>query len=86
VSITAGAYLAMTKFTSQFSETDQQNDQFIFVIHCGDSVNGKRTKQTRECLNLFIRSLVVNSFFDIVPFGSNFEVFFPEPDHSDEKP
>jgi hypothetical protein len=45
----------------------------------------KRIKQTRECLNLFIRSLSDDSFFNIVRFESNFKALFPEAVNSDEE-
>jgi hypothetical protein len=42
-------------------------------------------KQTRECLNLFIRSLSDKSFFNIIPFESNFKALFPEAVNSDKE-
>jgi hypothetical protein len=76
--ITAGRYFALTKFTPQFSDSDRENDEFIFVIDCSGSMGGRRIAQARECLGLFIRSLPANSFFNLVRFGSRFDTVFPE--------
>jgi hypothetical protein len=76
--LTAGRYFALTKFTPQFSDSNRENDEFIFVIDCSGSMSGQRIARARECLSLFIRSLPSGSFFNIVRFGSNFKFLFPE--------
>ena len=50
--------------------------EFIFVIDCSGSMEGQSIKRASECLEVFIRSLPVNSYFNIVCFGSSFNKLF----------
>ena len=50
--------------------------EFIFLIDCSSSMYGSSIKKASECLDLFIRSLPVNSYFNIIIFGTTFEMLF----------
>ena len=50
--------------------------EFIFLIDCSGSMSGNSIRKASECLDLFIRSLPVNSYFNIIRFGSSFEKLF----------
>ena len=52
------------------------NSEFIFVIDCSYSMEGKSIKKASECLELFIRSLPPNSYFNIFRFGSSYKKLF----------
>ncbi|KAK8872015.1 von Willebrand factor A domain-containing protein 5A [Tritrichomonas musculus] len=58
---------------------DKQSDspkEFIFVIDCSGLMGGTTIKKVSECLEVFIRSLPANSYFNIVRFGSKYEKLF----------
>ena len=56
--------------------TDQTNTEFVFVVDCSGSMCGTSIKRAGECLELFIRSLPENSYFNVIRFGSSFEKLF----------
>jgi hypothetical protein len=85
VGVRAGRFIAATFYIPRAPEKALENNEFIFVIDCSGSMSGQRIKQARLCLSLFIRSLPPCSFFNIVRFGSNFEMLFPEAVKYDEK-
>jgi hypothetical protein len=59
-------------------KTGVDNNEFIFVVDCSGSMGGKRIEQARFCLDLFIRSLPEDCYFNIVRFGSRYEKLFEE--------
>ncbi|CAF4112423.1 unnamed protein product [Rotaria sp. Silwood2] len=62
----------------QVRENDQANE-FIFVVDCSGSMESdNKIGLTRKAVLLFLKSLPVNSYFNIIRFGSTFEAIFPE--------
>jgi hypothetical protein len=75
--VSSGGYFALTHFTAELPGSERENNEFVFVVDCSGSMGGRRIAQARECLQIFIRSLAPNSFFNLVRFGSTFEKLFP---------
>ena len=60
---------------------DEENmplNEFVFVVDCSGSMKGDSIKNASECLELFVRSVPNNSFFNVVFFGSSFYKLFDE--------
>lgn len=51
---------------------------FIFVIDRSGSMHGARIETAKEALIYFIKSLPPDSYFNVVSFGSEFELMFEE--------
>ena len=54
-----------------------KNNEFIFVVDCSGSMSGARIRSARECLDAFLSSLPVGSYFNVVRFGSSYKSLFP---------
>ncbi|KAL3888724.1 hypothetical protein ACJMK2_001087 [Sinanodonta woodiana] len=52
--------------------------EFIFVIDRSGSMQGEKIRSAKETLLLFLKSLPVNCYFNVIGFGSHFESLFPE--------
>ena len=52
--------------------------EFIFLVDCSGSMGGNPIKNAAECLEIFIKSLPSNSFFNIFRFGSKYEKLFDD--------
>jgi hypothetical protein len=76
LSYCSGQCLSITAFLPAPPETPAVHD-VVFIVDCSGSMRGNRIGQARFCLDLFIRSLPENSFFNVVRFGSSFELLFP---------
>ncbi|KAL3888727.1 hypothetical protein ACJMK2_001090 [Sinanodonta woodiana] len=55
--------------------------EFIFIIDRSGSMQGKKMQSAKETLLLFLKSLPVKSFFNVIGFGSDFESLFQEGSH-----
>ena len=51
--------------------------EFVFVVDRSGSMSGGQIAQAGRALELFVRSLPVDSFFNVVSFGSNHTLLFP---------
>jgi hypothetical protein len=69
LSVCAGNFLSLTVFLPESPPTEAETE-FVFVVDCSGSMSGNRIQQARFCLDLFIRSLPPNSYFNVVRFGS----------------
>ncbi|KAK8852775.1 von Willebrand factor A domain-containing protein 5A [Tritrichomonas musculus] len=56
--------------------TNQSHSEFVFVVDCSGSMSGNSIKKAGECLELFIKSLPTNSYFNVIQFGSRFHKLF----------
>lgn len=52
--------------------------EFIFLIDRSGSMDGKKIQNAKKALLLFLKSLPVDSYFNVIGFGSRFESLFPE--------
>ncbi|CAH1801770.1 unnamed protein product [Owenia fusiformis] len=52
------------------------NAEYIFVVDRSGSMGGKRIIQAKETLHLFLKSLPVGSYYNIVSFGSSYKTLF----------
>jgi len=77
-----GSYAAMVSFFPNlaFAET---KTELVFLIDRSGSMEPKE-RELREAMELFIRSLPANCFFNIVGFGSNYQTFFPNSKRYDD--
>ncbi len=50
--------------------------EYIFIVDRSGSMSGDRIKHAKETLLLFLKSLPVGCYFNILGFGSNYEVLF----------
>lgn len=74
-----GQYLVLSFFgkdVATLASRETQNREFVFVVDCSGSMAGGRIKRARECMDVFLRSLPVGSYFNIIRFGSRFTSLF----------
>ncbi|CAF3602122.1 unnamed protein product [Rotaria sordida] len=77
-------YAVLLAFTPRLSDfikisngKDETNTEFIFIVDCsGSMTEDSRIGLAREAMLLFIRSLPVGAHFNIIRFGSNFDILF----------
>ncbi|CAF3685831.1 unnamed protein product [Adineta steineri] len=56
--------------------------EFIFIVDCSYSMDDEnRINLARDALRLFIRSIPPDAHFNIIRFGSNYEILFPYTTH-----
>jgi uncharacterized protein with von Willebrand factor type A (vWA) domain len=56
------------------SGQDVSNQIFIFLIDRSGSMDGDKMEMAKDALKLFILSLPKGAMFEVVSFGSNFEI------------
>ncbi|OHS97296.1 breast cancer suppressor candidate 1,bcsc-1 [Tritrichomonas foetus] len=69
-------YVAISSFPNipqEIASSRSKNQEFVFVIDCSGSMSGGSIKRAKECLLLFIHSLPINCYFNVVQFGSTFK-------------
>ena len=59
--------------------------EFVFVIDCSGSMDGLSIRKASECLNLFIKSLPYNCYFNVIRFGTEYKKLFEDSVLYDEK-
>ena len=85
--LSAGKYLALSVTGRELGErmSEAKNNEFVFVVDCSGSMSGSRIVSARESLQVFISSLRLGSYFNVVPFGSRFEPLFRSCQEYNEK-
>tara|TARA_R110002050_G_C8706047_1_gene495212 strand:- start:204 stop:692 length:489 start_codon:yes stop_codon:yes gene_type:complete len=72
-----GSLAAMVTLFPKFQFQDVRTE-IVFVIDRSGSMGGSRIQHARDAMQLFMRSLPEDCFFNIVGFGSRFEKLFPD--------
>ena len=72
-----GSPAVMLNFFPKF-ETKRAACEFIFVIDRSGSMSGSYIKSARETLLLFLKSMPPGCNFNIIGFGSSYQVLFPD--------
>eukprot|EP00090_Calanus_glacialis_P038770 TRINITY_DN6757_c0_g1_i1.p1 TRINITY_DN6757_c0_g1~~TRINITY_DN6757_c0_g1_i1.p1 ORF type:complete len:929 (+),score=240.22 TRINITY_DN6757_c0_g1_i1:18-2804(+) len=72
-----GSSVAMLSFVPGFKLKDHQVEA-VFLVDCSGSMSGQSMNLAKEALQVFLHSLPVNSFFNIILFGSTFKSLFPQ--------
>ncbi|KAK8838496.1 von Willebrand factor A domain-containing protein 5A [Tritrichomonas musculus] len=62
-----------------YNDATHIEKEFVFLIDCSGSMSGDSIKNASECLELFLRSLQANTYFNIVLFGSTYKTLFKKP-------
>ena len=85
----AGTYLALNFYGHGLEDRldlcQETNNEFVFVVDCSDSMWGDRLLKARQCLDLFIRSLPIGCYFNIISFGSSYDMLFKRSTKLDER-
>lgn len=80
----AGRRAALLVFQPKF-DVEEAPSEIVFVVDRSGSMEGTSIAEARNALQLCLRSLVPGTRFNIVGFGSSFELLFPESRPYDEK-
>ena len=60
-------------------ELDSERAEIVFVVDCSGSMSGWNMRQASRAMQLFLRSLPVDCFVNIVRFGSRYTSLWPSP-------
>ena len=71
------SHVAMLTFVPDFKLADQKMEA-IFLVDCSGSMSGSSMDLAKEALLVFIHSLPVSSYFNVIIFGSSHKSLFPE--------
>ncbi len=78
-----GRTVAMVAFQPRF-EAAEAPSELVFVVDRSGSMDGTSIAEARNALQLCLRSLTEGTRFNVVGFGSRFEMLFPESRPYDE--
>merc|ERR1719186_1973842 len=67
----------MLSFVPEFKLKDHQVEA-VFLVDCSGSMRGQSMNLAKEALQVFLHSLPVSSYFNIILFGSSFQSLFPQ--------
>ena len=59
--------------------------EFVFVLDWSGSMSGSGIQKATEALKIFLNSMPVGSFFNVLSFGSNFNYMFDDSKEYSEK-
>ncbi|KAL4502149.1 hypothetical protein ABPG72_000384 [Tetrahymena utriculariae] len=57
---------------------NSSRSEFIFLLDRSGSMSGQPISRACQALTLFLKSLPTDSYFNIISFGSRFELLFPQ--------
>jgi len=69
-------YIGLVKKIPDVEEDVQVNREFIFLLDRSGSMEGEKIKQAIDALIIFISSLPIGSKFNVLSFGSNYQLLF----------
>ena len=76
----AGKYMAVNMFCRSLDDlappSEDSKKEFVFIVDCSGSMYGVKITQAKTCLDLFIRSLPVGCYFNVICFGSTYQPLF----------
>ncbi|OWA53889.1 putative von Willebrand factor A domain-containing protein 5A, partial [Hypsibius exemplaris] len=73
-----GKYVAMLSFVPQFKASAQAKTEIIFVVDCSGSMDSEgKIEDARRALQIALRGIPKESYFNIFLFGSDFKSLFP---------
>ncbi|KAH3765297.1 von willebrand factor a [Pelomyxa schiedti] len=67
----------LLSYDPQIENTSVLPLEFIFIVDCSGSMAGMRIERAKLALKLCLRGLPVNSYFNLIAFGTNFKKLFP---------
>ena len=77
-----GDQAALFRFYPTFEELPQEPDamaEVLFVLDCSGSMSGSSIAEAKQATELSLRSLSEGDFFNIIRFGSTYELYAKEP-------
>jgi len=69
-------YIGLVKKIPDVEEDVQLNREFIFLLDRSGSMEGEKIKQAIDALIIFISSLPIGSKFNVLSFGSKYQLLF----------
>merc|ERR1712142_1313238 len=72
-----GSTVAMLSMVPEFKLKEHEVEA-VFLVDCSGYMSGCSMNLAKEALQVFLHSLPVNSFFNIIVFGSSFKSLFSE--------
>jgi len=75
--VETNSHLALLSFVPKF-EIKQQRIEAVFLVDCSGSMGGTSMVLAKEALQVFLNSLPVESYFNIILFGSSFRSLYTE--------
>ncbi len=75
----AGGFLMLISPRRELPETQSSPRSIAFVLDTSGSMQGRKLEQAKASLRMFLGSLRPGETFDVVPFATSPEPFFPAP-------
>ena len=72
----ASAFLNKNTKNLLISDIENSKGEFFFIIDRSGSMEGLRIQNLKKALQVFLKSLPNDSYFNIISFGSNYEALF----------
>ncbi|WAQ96474.1 VWA5A-like protein [Mya arenaria] len=78
--------MLMVSFHPELKEVAMATSgEYVFIIDRSGSMDGSNMKNAKEALLLFLKSLPVGCYFNVVSFGSMYDCLFNESKHYSER-